>query len=140
MEGFWLAETLKYFWLLFGGNELEMSGPLDLSKTVLNTEAHFLPRFELGKIWNTGWERTNPKFGGKQINPGYAHMGEDETGEDHNAATNGEIIIPKLEDPEGSLDGLGKPPSTPTKPEPQDGDHAGDKVAENLLNLDPSRS
>ena len=62
MEGFWLAETLKYFWLLFGGNELESQGALALDQMVINTEAHILPRFELGRVWKTGWNRTNPLF------------------------------------------------------------------------------
>lgn len=35
MESFWLAETLKYLWLLFGPPE-----DLPLDKWVLNTEAH----------------------------------------------------------------------------------------------------
>lgn len=35
METFWLAETLKYLWLLFGPDDL-----LDLETWVLNTEAH----------------------------------------------------------------------------------------------------
>lgn len=35
MESFWLAETLKYFWLLFGKPDA-----LALDKYVLNTEAH----------------------------------------------------------------------------------------------------
>ena len=35
MESFWLAETLKYFWLLFGDPAV-----LSLEKWVLNTEAH----------------------------------------------------------------------------------------------------
>ena len=35
MESFWLAETLKYFWLLFGD-----SASLSLDHWVLNTEAH----------------------------------------------------------------------------------------------------
>ncbi|KAI1079283.1 glycoside hydrolase family 47 protein [Whalleya microplaca] len=39
MESFWLAETLKYFYLLFGDWELA-----DLDKWVLNTEAHPLRR------------------------------------------------------------------------------------------------
>ena len=53
MESFWLAETLKYFWLLFGEEE-EWTR---LDKTVINTEAHFFPRFEMGKVFQTGWER-----------------------------------------------------------------------------------
>ena len=35
MESFWLAETCKYFYLLFGHPDL-----LPLNKWVLNTEAH----------------------------------------------------------------------------------------------------
>ncbi|KAF2090783.1 glycoside hydrolase family 47 protein [Saccharata proteae CBS 121410] len=52
MESFWLAETLKYFYLLFGPGDV-----LPLDQVVLNTEAHALPRFELGKLFKTGWER-----------------------------------------------------------------------------------
>ena len=60
MESFWLAETLKYFYLLFSEtSELEMLGA-GLTTTVANTEAHFLPRFgiEGSKVWKTGWERS----------------------------------------------------------------------------------
>ena len=35
MESFWLAETLKYLWLLFGQPEA-----LPFDKWVLSTEAH----------------------------------------------------------------------------------------------------
>lgn len=35
MESFWLAETLKYFYLLF-----EEEGVVALDEWVLNTEAH----------------------------------------------------------------------------------------------------
>ncbi|KAI1364997.1 family 47 glycosyl hydrolase [Xylaria arbuscula] len=52
MESFWLAETLKYFYLLFSPNDL-----LPLDKIVLNTEAHPLPRFNMGPILSTGWQR-----------------------------------------------------------------------------------
>ncbi|KAI9746814.1 MAG: mannosyl-oligosaccharide alpha-1,2-mannosidase, partial [Candelina submexicana] len=52
MESFWLAETLKYFYLLFSPNDL-----LPLDHVVINTEAHIFPRFELGKLFSTGWER-----------------------------------------------------------------------------------
>ncbi|KAH8889568.1 family 47 glycosyl hydrolase [Thozetella sp. PMI_491] len=52
MESFWLAETLKYFYLLFSPDDL-----LPLDKIVLNTEAHPLPRFEMGPMFKTGWER-----------------------------------------------------------------------------------
>lgn len=40
MESFFLAETLKYFYLLF---EDDKSQNFDLRKWVVNTEAHFLP-------------------------------------------------------------------------------------------------
>jgi mannosyl-oligosaccharide alpha-1,2-mannosidase len=56
MESFWLAETLKYFWLLFGPED---EFPLD--EIVINTEAHFFPRFEMGKAFRTGWQRERPR-------------------------------------------------------------------------------
>ncbi|KAH8737117.1 glycoside hydrolase family 47 protein [Ilyonectria robusta] len=52
MESFWLAETLKYMYLLFSPNDI-----LPLDKMVLNTEAHPLPRFDMGDYFKTGWER-----------------------------------------------------------------------------------
>ncbi|OCL13351.1 glycoside hydrolase family 47 protein [Glonium stellatum] len=53
MESFWLAETLKYFYLLFGPNDI-----LPLDEIVLNTEAHPLPRFDPDrKRLSTGWKR-----------------------------------------------------------------------------------
>ncbi|CAK7234187.1 mannosyl-oligosaccharide alpha-1,2-mannosidase [Sporothrix curviconia] len=52
MESFWLAETLKYFYLLFSPNEL-----LPLDKVVINTEAHPFPRFDMGQLFSTGWKR-----------------------------------------------------------------------------------
>lgn len=68
MESFWLvstrisytqlqlthcqAETLKYFYLLFSPNDL-----LPLDQVVINTEAHPFPRFQLGKLFSTGWKR-----------------------------------------------------------------------------------
>jgi endoplasmic reticulum Man9GlcNAc2 1,2-alpha-mannosidase len=57
MESFWLAETLKYFYLLFSDEDFF---PLD--NVVINTEAHFLPRFELGKVLKTGWKRKKGKW------------------------------------------------------------------------------
>ncbi|CAG8533054.1 5518_t:CDS:2 [Diversispora eburnea] len=41
METFWMAETLKYLYLLFGSND-----KIPLDKYVFNTEAHPLPIFE----------------------------------------------------------------------------------------------
>ncbi len=52
MESFWLAETLKYFYLLFSPQDL-----LPLDSVVINTEAHIFPRFELKRGLKTGWER-----------------------------------------------------------------------------------
>ena len=43
MESFFLAETLKYLFLLFGDNDSIVS----LNEWVFNTEAHLLP------IWNS---------------------------------------------------------------------------------------
>ncbi|KAJ5171486.1 Glycoside hydrolase family 47 [Penicillium coprophilum] len=52
MESFWLAETLKYLYLLFSPREY-----LPLTDVVFNTEAHVLPRFKQSKF-QTGWKRT----------------------------------------------------------------------------------
>ncbi|KAF3911147.1 hypothetical protein AA313_de0208159 [Arthrobotrys entomopaga] len=52
MESFWLAETLKYFYLLFSPNDL-----LPLTDVVFNTEAHPLPRFDPKPLFKTGWAR-----------------------------------------------------------------------------------
>lgn len=46
------AETLKYLYLLFSPDDL-----LPLDKVVLNTEAHPLPRFDMGPLFKTGWSR-----------------------------------------------------------------------------------
>ncbi len=46
------AETLKYFYLLFSPNDV-----LPLDKIVINTEAHPLPRFDMGALFSTGWKR-----------------------------------------------------------------------------------
>ncbi|KAF2800182.1 glycoside hydrolase family 47 protein [Melanomma pulvis-pyrius CBS 109.77] len=51
MESFWLAETLKYLYLLFSPDDV-----LPLTEVVFNTEAHALPRMGMGKF-KTGWER-----------------------------------------------------------------------------------
>jgi mannosyl-oligosaccharide alpha-1,2-mannosidase len=62
MESFWLAETLKYFYLLFSPNDL-----LPLDKIVLNTEAHPFPRFDMGPLFSTGWKRRPRDKDGKII-------------------------------------------------------------------------
>lgn len=43
MESFWLAETLKYFWLLFADEDV-----VSLDEWVLNTEAHPFRRPDAG--------------------------------------------------------------------------------------------
>lgn len=52
MEVCWMAETLKYFYLLFSDREF-----LPLEETVFNAVAHPFPRFELKGDLKTGWER-----------------------------------------------------------------------------------
>ncbi|KAI1498313.1 glycoside hydrolase family 47 protein [Biscogniauxia marginata] len=51
MESFWLAETLKYLYLLFGPVDF-----LPLHEVVFNTEAHVFPVFKPSR-WQTGWSR-----------------------------------------------------------------------------------
>ncbi|KAJ6108304.1 Glycoside hydrolase family 47 [Penicillium sp. IBT 18751x] len=51
MESFWLAETLKYLYLLFSPRDV-----FPLTEVVFNTEAHIFPRFEPTKF-KTGWTR-----------------------------------------------------------------------------------
>ncbi|KAH6608639.1 mannosyl-oligosaccharide 1 [Trichoderma cornu-damae] len=60
MESFWLAETLKYMYLLFSPNDL-----LPLDKMVLNTEAHPFPRFDMRPLFTTGWQRKPRGAGSK---------------------------------------------------------------------------
>ncbi|ODH33986.1 hypothetical protein ACO22_03209 [Paracoccidioides brasiliensis] len=56
MESFWLAETLKYFYLLFSERDF-----LPLDGMVFNTEAHVFPRFRMGRLFKTGWKRQHGK-------------------------------------------------------------------------------
>lgn len=53
MESFWMAETLKYFYLLFSDRDF-----LPLEENVFNTEAHPMPRFKPTGELKTGWART----------------------------------------------------------------------------------
>ncbi|KAH0842422.1 hypothetical protein AYO21_10504 [Fonsecaea monophora] len=55
MESFWLAETLKYFYLLFSDDDF-----FPLESVVFNTEAHPFPKFDISgsKVFTTGWRRT----------------------------------------------------------------------------------
>lgn len=52
MESFWMAETLKYFYLLFSDRDF-----ISLENHVFNTEAHPLPRFKPSGDLKTGWQR-----------------------------------------------------------------------------------
>jgi hypothetical protein len=56
------AETLKYLYLLFSTDD-----HLPLTDVVLNTEAHAFPRFQMGKLFETGWERKPRGPDGKLI-------------------------------------------------------------------------
>ncbi|KAI0483478.1 glycoside hydrolase family 47 protein [Xylaria cf. heliscus] len=51
MESFWLAEALKYLYLLFSPNDVT-----PLTEVVFNTEAHIFPVISKVK-WQTGWSR-----------------------------------------------------------------------------------
>ncbi|KAM5355938.1 hypothetical protein ACJ41O_002584 [Fusarium nematophilum] len=64
MESFWLAETLKYFYLLFSPHDL-----LPLDKVVINTEGHPLPRFDMGQLFSTGWQRKPRDASGNIVKP-----------------------------------------------------------------------
>lgn len=63
------AETLKYFFLLFSEDNI-----LPLTDVVFNTEAHAFPKFEMGKLFKTGWERGSapriPKTGRVKVENG----------------------------------------------------------------------
>lgn len=54
LESFWLAETLKYFYLLFDDSG---DARWDLTNVVFNTEAHPFPRFDMDPLFKTGWAR-----------------------------------------------------------------------------------
>lgn len=54
MESFWLSETLKYLYLLFEDD----TDILSLTDVVFNTEGHPFPKFSMGSVFKTGWERT----------------------------------------------------------------------------------
>ncbi|KAK4696648.1 hypothetical protein P7C71_g1288, partial [Lecanoromycetidae sp. Uapishka_2] len=69
MESFWLAETLKYFYLLFSPTDL-----LPLNTIIINTEAHIFPRFKLTRGLKTGWERKPRDADGRLIQPARSEM------------------------------------------------------------------
>lgn len=70
MESFWLAETLKYLYLLFSPPDL-----LPLDTIVINTEAHIFPRFKLQRGLKTGWARKPRDANGVIVEPPRADEG-----------------------------------------------------------------
>jgi len=64
MESFWLAETLKYLYLLFDDSEDEL---LPLNQIVFNTEAHPFPRFDPNPQFKTGWSRSRDKSSDSKV-------------------------------------------------------------------------
>lgn len=88
MESFWLAETLKYFYLLFSPNDL-----LPLESIVINTEAHIFPRFKLTRGLKTGWERKQRDEQGRIVQPARSDVKEDRKGhQDSNPSTDAQIL------------------------------------------------
>ena len=104
------AETLKYFYLLFSSNDI-----LPLTDVVFNTEAHAFPRFQLGKLFHTGWERkprdetsepaAPPKTPEKKVDDAATPAGEDTK------------VIPQVLENAGdaatTVDDAGQMPTTP---------------------------
>ncbi|KAI9668233.1 MAG: mannosyl-oligosaccharide alpha-1,2-mannosidase [Bathelium mastoideum] len=61
----WMAQTLKWFYLLFGPEDV-----LPLNEVVFSGAAHPFPRFELGSMWETGWKRRERNERGEVIGVG----------------------------------------------------------------------
>ncbi|KAK6343898.1 mannosyl-oligosaccharide alpha-1,2-mannosidase [Orbilia brochopaga] len=82
MESFWLAETLKYFYLLFSPNDL-----LPLTDVVFNTEAHPFPRFDPNPLFKTGWTRQprteHPRLLNEMRSETKSHAIEEKAAHDH---------------------------------------------------------
>lgn len=74
MESFWLAETLKYFYLLFSPVDL-----LPLDSIIINTEAHIFPRFKLARGLKTGWKRRPRGSDGNIIKDSKSEAADPET-------------------------------------------------------------
>ncbi|KAL9038269.1 MAG: hypothetical protein Q9214_005347, partial [Letrouitia sp. 1 TL-2023] len=75
MESFWLAETLKYFYLLFSPTDL-----LPLDTIVINTEAHIFPRSKLVRGLKTGWTRKPRDAEGKLVEHQKSHSKKEKGG------------------------------------------------------------
>ena len=111
MESFWLAETLKYFYLLFSPRDL-----LPLDSIVINTEAHIFPRFELKRGLKTGWERkprdkdgriVQPKAGGEK--PKAAEKKEEKKDEKKSVTETVEVTKTVSLKTEKTSEGMAKP-------------------------------
>ncbi|EXJ53579.1 uncharacterized protein A1O5_13146 [Cladophialophora psammophila CBS 110553] len=94
MESFWLAETLKYFYLLFSDDDFF---PLDT--VVFNTEAHPLPKFDISgsKVFATGWRRTKDrpseqKYEGRMVEEDFAQLKNVRVGSGVRVDENGKSI------------------------------------------------
>jgi hypothetical protein len=91
MESFWLAETLKYLYLLFSPNDL-----LPLDTIVINTEAHIFPRFKLQRGLKTGWTRKPKKQMTEEEQPKESETAGTKTvNEDGEKAEKGKPIVQK---------------------------------------------
>jgi hypothetical protein len=75
MESFWLAETLKYMFLLFSPIDT-----VDRDLYVFNTEAHPIPIFERtfpSKYWRKNYSASGDKKGDKSDKGGESDNNED---------------------------------------------------------------
>ncbi|KAJ9606412.1 mannosyl-oligosaccharide alpha-1,2-mannosidase [Cladophialophora chaetospira] len=95
MESFWLAETLKYFYLLFSDDDFF---PLD--KVVFNTEAHPLPIFDISqsKVFVTGWQRRKVASLETKVEPVDARVGRGVRIDEH-----GRSILPEAGESEEQI-------------------------------------
>jgi mannosyl-oligosaccharide alpha-1,2-mannosidase len=81
MESFWLAETLKYMFLLFSPVDT-----VDREKYILNTEAHPIPLFER-QFPSKYWTKKNNNKGAPKI--GETQEKEEEQ---HGSESNQDVI------------------------------------------------
>lgn len=65
---------MKYLYLLFSPVDI-----LPLTDVVLNTEAHAFPRFQMGKLFETGWQRKPRGPDGKIIKEAKTTHAPDDT-------------------------------------------------------------
>ncbi|OQV10415.1 hypothetical protein CLAIMM_14417 [Cladophialophora immunda] len=110
MESFWLAETLKYFYLLFSDDDFF---PLD--SVVFNTEAHPLPKFDISgsKVFTTGWRRSKgmasqQKHEGSMVEDDYAQLKSVRVGGGVRVDENGKSIPSDTETGEKQIPAVGE--------------------------------